>query len=570
MNFGILIGILITLALVIGVSLLSARKATDADSFTTAGGKGNALMVTGIIMTSLVGGQSTVGTAQLAFAYGISAWWFTIGAALGCLLLAIGYGKALRQSGCSTLLQVVGQAYGPRAETTGSILCFIGIFISIVAQILAASALLSGLFHLNALLSAFISVALMMLMVVLGGVWGAGYSGLLKALLLYLSALFAGLLVLTLAGGYDTLQQSIVENTTGQPYSGQLQLHDAEEVHRRFNNLVARGWMKDIGGGLSLMLGVVATQTYAQGIWAARSNRVALHGGLLCAFLTPLIGAGCTLVGLYMRAHYVTAEEMQAVAAAHASLPAGVRVLQNTAEAFPVFCLEHMPALLAGIVLGTLLLTIIGGGSGLALGSATILVRDVFGNLKAKWQQLTGARCRGHAYRLTDESPALANESPALADESPALADESPAAADGSPYSADGSPALATSSPAAADSLPSPAKYKPTLKELRLTIVGILLLGILFSLTSGRALINDLGFLSLGLRATAVLLPLTAALFFPRRFKASYVLASMVAGTAMLLVAQLISLPGAPIYWGLGIGLAVCLAGRVKTNSIRP
>lgn len=514
MNFWILFGILFTLILIIGVSLLSARKATTADSFTTAGGKANSFIVTGIIMTSLVSGQSTIGTAQLAFAYGISAWWFTIGAALGCLLLAIGYGKALRNSGCSTLLQVVGKEYGPRAETVGSILCFLGIFISIVAQILSSTAMMTGLFHVSALIASLVSVALMMLMVVLGGVWGAGYSGLLKTVMLYLSALLSGIIVLSLAGGYGHLQQSIVNSTLGQPFSDQLQLHNAEEVHQRFNSLVARGFMKDVGGGLSLLLGVVATQTYAQGIWAARSNKVAVKGGLLCAFLTPFIGAGCTLAGLYMRAHYITVEEFDALTAAHSALPEGVKVLSNTAEAFPVFCLDHMPALIAGIVLGTLFLTIIGGGSGLALGSATILVRDVFGNVKNRIQRkrlsvnLNGKR-RGNNLH-TDNAP---------------------------------------------------AKYNPTLKELRLTIIGILLLGVVFSFVGGHAFINDLGFLSLGLRATAVLLPLTAALYFPQRFKASSALASMIAGTAMLLVANFANLPGGPIYWGLGMGFIVFLFG---------
>lgn len=505
MNLWAITGLVLIVILILAVSLLSARKATDADNFTTAGGKANAMVVAGIIMTSLVGGQSTIGTAQLAFSYGISAWWFTIGAALGCLLLALGYGKALRRSGCTTLLQVVGQTYGARAESVGSILCFVGIFISIVAQILSSSAMMTGLFGMGSMAGALVSVALMMLMVVMGGVWGAGYSGLLKAVLLYLSAVVAGVLVLTLSHGYGSLHQDIVANTVGQPYGDALQLYDAEEVHRRFGSLVARGFMKDVGGGLSLMLGVVATQTYAQGIWAARSHRAAVRGGLLCAFLTPLIGAGCTLAGLYMRAHYVTADEAAAVAAAHAALPHGVQVLRHTAEAFPVFCLDHMPPLIAGIVLGTLFLTVIGGGAGLALGSATILVRDVYGHLRRAWRRL-----RGQAM-------------------------EEPQAS--------------------------------TLRELRLTIVGILLIGILFTFTNGKAFINDLGFLSLGLRATAVLLPLTAALYMPGRCTPRAVLCSMLAGTVMLLVAQMTALPGAPIYWGLAAAILALLPGLWRTRT---
>lgn len=485
-------GIVIVFALIIGVSLLSARRVKDAEGFTTAGGRAGTLVVIGIIMTSLVGGQSTIGTAQLAFAYGISAWWFTIGAALGCLLLAFGYGKELRATGRSTLLEVVKQEYGPRAETTGSILCSVGIFISIVAQILSSSAIMTGLFHVPYLWAAVISVALMMLMVVMGGVWGAGYSGLLKAMLLCVSAIATGIVVLVLSHGYDGLMNDIGTMTVGTPIGNGIDVHTADDVHRRFGNLVARGVMKDLGGCLSLVLGVVATQTYAQGILAASRNGVALRGGLICTVITPFIGAGCVLVGLYMRAHYITADEARMLAAAGQAVPPGVGVLASTAEAFPAFVIHHLPGFAGGVVMGTMLLTIIGGGSGLALGAATIMVRDVYGNVmrglgRAAWQS--------------------------------------------------------------------------TLGQLRWTIVGILLLGIACSMAGGRTFINDLGFLSLGLRATAVLVPLTAALFLPRRVKPAYALAGMVAGTAMMLVAQLASLPGGPIWWGLAAGVAVTLPG---------
>ena len=83
-----IIGILLTVGLLLAASILSGRKVKDAKSFTT-GGKAGSWMVCGAILGTLVGGQSTIGTAQLAFSFGISAWWFTIGAALGAAALAV-------------------------------------------------------------------------------------------------------------------------------------------------------------------------------------------------------------------------------------------------------------------------------------------------------------------------------------------------------------------------------------------------------------------------------------------------------------------------------------------------
>jgi Na+(H+)/acetate symporter ActP len=124
-----IIGIILTVGILLAVSLLSGRKVKDAASFTTGGGSGS-WMVCGAILGTLVGGQSTIGTAQLAFSFGLSAWWFTIGAALGALVLGVVYAAPLRRSGCTTLMEVVRQQYGRQAETVGSILFLVGIFIS--------------------------------------------------------------------------------------------------------------------------------------------------------------------------------------------------------------------------------------------------------------------------------------------------------------------------------------------------------------------------------------------------------------------------------------------------------
>ena len=88
-------GIILTVSLLLFVSWWSGRQVKDARSFMT-GGTSGSWMVCGALLGTLAGGQSTVGTAQLAFCYGLSAWWFTIGAGLGALLLGLVYAAPLR------------------------------------------------------------------------------------------------------------------------------------------------------------------------------------------------------------------------------------------------------------------------------------------------------------------------------------------------------------------------------------------------------------------------------------------------------------------------------------------
>lgn len=78
-SFWTLIGLVFTIAIIITIGSLSGKKVKNANDFATGGGKAGYWIVCGAIMGTLVSGQSTVGTAQLAFTYGISAWWFTLG-----------------------------------------------------------------------------------------------------------------------------------------------------------------------------------------------------------------------------------------------------------------------------------------------------------------------------------------------------------------------------------------------------------------------------------------------------------------------------------------------------------
>ena len=91
---------------ILGIAGLAIWSGTRPQSY----GKVNrAPIVAGIIMGTLVGGSSTVGTAQLAYNYGMSAWWFTLGGGIGCLLVALVYSKAWQNSGSMTLIGIITQ-----------------------------------------------------------------------------------------------------------------------------------------------------------------------------------------------------------------------------------------------------------------------------------------------------------------------------------------------------------------------------------------------------------------------------------------------------------------------------
>ena len=495
---------MLVIALIIGVGLYSGRKVRDAKDFISGGGTAGPWLVCGTIMGSLVSSQATIGTAQLAFNYGMAAWWFTLGSGIGCLFLGLAFAKPLRSSGCITELQIVGREYGPQAGSLGSVLCSIGIFISVLAQVVACTGLVTTLFpKIPMQLAALFSIILMLVYVIFGGAWGAGMGGVVKMFLLYGASMLGLILVLVLEKGPSGLWASLTQALAGTALGG-IQakavavgggtgLAAEADVASKYLSLIARGPLKDIGSGFSLLLGVLSTQTYAQAIWSAKTDRKAKNGAFLSACLIPPLGIAGISIGMYMRAHYLLQSEVEALTKAGQQVP-DLPVLAGTIQVFPTFVIDHLPPVIAGIVLGTLLITVVGGGAGLSLGMATILVKDIIRRVSKK-----------------------------------------------------------TSS------------AEKELTVSRLTIMGILIVAAVIALLVPHSTINDFGFLSMGLRGSVVFIPLVGAMFMPGKVNAKAMLASVVLSPLAVLAAKIAGVSFDTLFVGMAVSL-VCLVIGLATG----
>lgn len=205
---------------------------------------------------------------------------------------------------------MVSQEYGPRAETAGSIFCSVGIFISVVAQVLSATALLTTIFPLSHLAAALISILLMGFYVIFGGMWGAGMGGVAKLILLYASAIVGGILVYGLANGFGGLLETLEQLLTSSPLGAVSGLATEEAVHQRFTSLVAGAPPRTLDRRCPWCWGCCPPRPMPRPSGQARADSAARKGALLSALLIPPIGVACILIGLYMRGHCITAEEV--------------------------------------------------------------------------------------------------------------------------------------------------------------------------------------------------------------------------------------------------------------------
>lgn len=192
-------------------------------------------------------------------------------------MLGLFFSKPIYNSGVATLPQILSREYGRKAGTATTLLTSMGSFLSIVSQVLSGIALITAVSSLAPLWATLLIVVLMLFYVVFGGVWGAGYVGITKTILLYAAVGACGILAIRLQGGQGAF-------TAALPAA-------------QYFNVFARGIALDGGAGLSLVLGILTTQAYIQALMSAKTLKLSRVGVFSSALLIPIVGVGASLWG---------------------------------------------------------------------------------------------------------------------------------------------------------------------------------------------------------------------------------------------------------------------------------
>ena len=200
----------------------------------------------------------------------------------------------------------------------------------------------------------------------------------------------------------------------------------------------------------------------------------------------PPAGIAGIFIGLFMRANYITLAELNFLKSAGLNVP-DVPVISSTIQVFPSFVMNHVPPVFAGIILGTLLITIISGSSGLLLGISAILTEDIFSSLSFV------------------------------------------------------------------------ERHK--LFFSRLVIIVTLIIAVTVSNILPVQAINDLGFLSMTLRASVVFMPLLCALYFKGKINSRFILASIILSPTAAILGVLIKFPVEPLVTAMSVSVICCIIG---------
>ena len=342
MNLSIvhIISLILTLVATILPGIIAARKIKSADDYNVGGRRAGVGMVAGSIIGTIVGGAATMGTAQLGFKLGLTAWWFTLGSGIALIIMAIFYAVPLRRSSLTTVSEFLVNNYGKVAGPFTSISASAGIFFSIVASTLTALSLVAGLFNVSIETSGVIVLLLTVAIVFFGGISGAGMAGILKILLIFGTIFVGGIISYLDMGQWQGLKAAFPEYP--------------------WFSLFGRGVEDGLFSLVSMIVGVISTQTYVQSIFSAKDSKTAAAGCITAALVVIPVGLPSVMIGMFM-------------SKMHPEI--------NSIDALPMYLVTYLPEWLGGIGLGAILISAMGSLSGLALGVGTMISRDLVKNI---------------------------------------------------------------------------------------------------------------------------------------------------------------------------------------------
>ncbi|MBO0575382.1 sodium:solute symporter family protein [Clostridium botulinum] len=339
----LIVSIILTLILTGVAGYIGKLKVKTAKDFINADNKLGVLGVTSMLMGSIIGGASTVGTAQMAYKHGISAIWFILGLCIASILLGLIYSNQVGKDNMTTLPEIIGTTYGLKARTSSSLLLSLGMFIHINGQVLACTPLFTSIFNIDVKITSIIVIFLLVFYIIFGGFWGSTMVGAVKTVLLYTTSILCGIILIFSLNGTTEIFNHFPKNP--------------------WFNIFSDGIFEDLASGFSTVLGVLSTQTYFQSIMAGKNPKTSKISSFLVAFLIFPVGIVCTFIGMYMRIHFPNI---------------------NPNEAFPLFLINYLHPILGGVSIATVLISSIATGAGLALGIATMMVKDIIPTLSNK------------------------------------------------------------------------------------------------------------------------------------------------------------------------------------------
>jgi solute:Na+ symporter, SSS family len=331
----IVLGYMISLGLLTSVVQRSVTTTTTFTSGTSGHSGIPAVLVGLMLMSEFIGTSASVGTAQEAYRFGISASWNIIALGAGFLFYAYFLAGKYKASGHNTISAVFADVYGPPTKIATSLVMIFALQIVAVALYAGGGAILSALLAVDRTLATVICGIVAVLYVFMGGMKSVVYTNIIHSLMKYIGIGVALYFGLTKVGGFGEL----LARLPGEMFS--------------WTNV---GWGQILAWFIAGMGATFSTQYVIQAINTVETPHKAKAASLYTALLLVPFGIATALIGMCSLALFPNIKSIDAFSA----------------------LITNMDGVTAGVVAAGLAASLFGTIAAISVSTATLLYKDFY------------------------------------------------------------------------------------------------------------------------------------------------------------------------------------------------
>lgn len=337
--FAASVGLAIVYMIVTTLMTIKFRARTASD-FMVAARSVPAAVIGVVMMSEFIAPKSTIGVAQEAFDSGMAAGWAVATVAIGFLLFGWGFAKKLYQSGEYTISAAIAKNYGSSTQRTVSLIMIYALLLVLVAQYVSGSAVLSSSFGLSPTVASLLIAAVSTVFGIIGGQKSVAYVSFMHTIFKLLGVGITLAVALSLSGGIAPVMEKLPPSYF--TWDGSI------------------GVTKIIAWTIASVGAVFSTQYIVQAVSSLKREEDVRTASTLSALLCFPVAIALGLIGVTAKYLYPSMKSLYA---------------------FPVFT-GHMPPLLAGLVIVSIIASILVAVGSTVLAISSLLVRDFYVPLK--------------------------------------------------------------------------------------------------------------------------------------------------------------------------------------------
>ncbi len=321
--------------------IIGSFKAKSSEEFILAGRNLGMFMYLGCLSAVILGGASTIGTAQLGYEHGISGIWFVTMIGLGIIALGTIFIKRISSLNVSTISELLGKRYNSEAQVISAIVAAIYTLMISVTQVIGMGTIIHTLLDWNMTASMLIGGFVVLFYTILGGMWSVTVTDIIQ------------FVVMTVAIFFFMLPISVSE------VGGMKEL--VAGLPKSHFDLSSIGYGQIFQYFLLYTLGMAVSQDIWQRVFTAKTEKIARNGSIFAGLYSIAYAVAGSVIGM----------------CAFLLLPSA----ESSQSTFAALAIQILPQGLLGIVLAGVCSALMSTASGTLLASSTLISNDIMKKL---------------------------------------------------------------------------------------------------------------------------------------------------------------------------------------------